>query len=125
MFQKSSLKGCSMNDCIFCKIADKKLPAQILFENERIVAFRDIRPQAPTHILVIPRRHIPTVNDLIPDDAQLIGEMCYVAQQMALGEGIDQSGYRLIMNCNRDAGQEVFHIHLHLLGGRCMGWPPG
>lgn len=114
-----------MNDCIFCKIANKKLPAQILFENERVLAFRDIRPQAPTHILIIPRQHIPTVNDLDAADAPLVGELLRVAQELARAEGIDQSGYRLVLNCNRDSGQEVYHIHLHLLGGRAMRWPPG
>ena len=114
-----------MNNCIFCKIANKELDAQILFENERVLAFRDIRPQAPTHILIIPRRHIPTVNDLDPVDGQLVGELFQVAKILAKSEGIDQSGYRLVMNCNRDSGQEVYHIHLHLLGGRPMAWPPG
>jgi len=114
-----------MSNCIFCDIADEKQSAEILYDNERIVAFRDIRPQAPTHILIIPRRHIPTVNDLIPEDAPLVGEMFQIAQKLAKGEGIDQSGYRLVMNCNRDSGQEVYHIHLHLLGGRPMRWPPG
>jgi len=114
-----------MNDCIFCNIADKTLPAQIVYENERIIAFRDIRPQAPTHILIIPRKHIPTVNDLAPTDISLVGELVQVAQKVAQAEGIDQSGYRLVLNCNQHGGQEVYHIHLHLLGGRPMRWPPG
>lgn len=114
-----------MNDCIFCQIADKNLPAQILFENERVLAFRDIRPQTPTHVLVIPRKHIPTINDLSPADNSLVGELVQVAQSIAKTEGIDQTGYRLVLNCNQHGGQEVYHIHLHLLGGRPMRWPPG
>jgi histidine triad (HIT) family protein len=114
-----------MQNCVFCKIANKKLPAQILFENKRVIAFRDIRPQAPTHVLIIPQRHISTVNDLSTSDALLVGELFLVAQKIARAEQIDQSGYRLVMNCNRDSGQEVYHIHLHLMGGRPMSWPPG
>jgi histidine triad (HIT) family protein len=114
-----------MSDCIFCKIVNKQVPAAIVFENENVLAFRDIRPKAPTHILIIPKRHIPTVNDILPEDGALIGEIFQVAKTIAQQEKIQNNGYRLVMNCNRDGGQEVYHIHLHLLGGRRMNWPPG
>jgi histidine triad (HIT) family protein len=96
-----------------------------VLETDEVLAFRDLEPQAPTHVLVIPKRHISTINDLQPDDAELIGKLYLVAQQVAADEGLSESGYRTVMNCNRDGGQTVFHIHLHLLGGRPMSWPPG
>lgn len=112
-------------DCLFCKIADGKIPADKVFEDDFCIAFRDINPQAPTHILIIPRRHIATINDLEPQDSELIGRILLVAKELAQKEGIAEDGYRTVFNCNRDAGQEVFHIHLHLIGGRKMQWPPG
>ena len=112
-------------DCIFCKIADKKIPAKLVYEDDKVVAFDDINPQAPTHTLIIPREHIATVNDLQPSHNALVGHMFQVAREVAKQKGIAESGYRSVFNCNRDSGQEVFHIHLHVLGGRKMSWPPG
>ena len=114
-----------MSDCLFCKILDGEIPCDKVYENDQVIAFRDVNPQAPTHILVIPRKHISTVNDLTADDKKIVGEMMLAAQQIAKQEGIEEIGYRLIMNCNEGAGQTVFHIHLHILGGRRMNWPPG
>lgn len=112
-------------DCIFCKIAEKKIPAKLVYEDDKVVAFDDINPQAPTHTLIIPREHIPTVNDLHPEHNALVGHMFQVAKEIARIKGIAESGYRSVFNCNRDSGQEVYHIHLHVLGGRKMSWPPG
>ena len=114
-----------MSDCLFCSIAEGDVSAELVFESDSIVAFRDINPQAPTHVLIIPRRHIATINDLESDDEGLIGSLFGVARQIAADEGIAEEGYRVVMNCNEGAGQSVFHIHLHLLGGRPMRWPPG
>jgi len=114
-----------MADCIFCQIIAGDSSGQKVFENERVVALRDLHPQAPAHLLVIPRRHIATLNDLQPGDGELVGEMMLVATQLAAQENLSARGYRLVLNCNRDGGQSVYHIHLHLLGGRYMGWPPG
>ena len=114
-----------MAECLFCRIVKGDLPAQIVHETESVIAFRDLHPQAPTHVLVIPRRHIATLNDLAPDDAPLMGEIALAAQEVARLEGIAERGYRTIMNCNLAGGQTVYHIHLHLLGGRQMTWPPG
>lgn len=114
-----------MTECIFCRIAAGEIPADLVYEDEAVVAFRDLNPQAPTHILIIPRRHIATTNDLTPEDAELVGKLVLVAKQVAAKEGIAEDGYRLVLNCNAGAGQTVFHIHLHLLGGRALGWPPG
>ena len=114
-----------MDDCIFCKIVTGDIPADIVYQNDHVVAFRDLDPQAPTHILVIPRRHIARLNDLQESDADIIGQLVLAAAEIARQEGIAEDGYRTILNCNDDGGQTVFHIHLHLLGGRRMGWPPG
>ncbi len=115
----------SDNDCLFCKILDGEIPADIVHETSTTLAFRDINPQAPTHVLVIPRRHVATINDLGPDDREILGDMYLAAKDIALAEGIAEEGYRAVMNCNAGAGQSVFHIHLHVLGGRGMNWPPG
>ena len=112
-------------DCIFCKIVAKQIPAKLVHEDEEIVAFRDINPVAPTHILIIPREHIETVNDLKPAQAGIVGKLHLVAKQLAVKEGISERGYRLVLNCGPEAGQAVFHLHLHLLGGRKLTWPPG
>jgi len=109
-----------VEDCIFCKIVSKELPADLVFEDDELIAFNDISPQAPVHLLVVPKAHIATVNDLGEDHAGLVGRMVLRAQALAQARGIDESGYRLILNCNADGGQTVFHIHLHLLGGRQM-----
>jgi histidine triad (HIT) family protein len=114
-----------MTDCIFCKIASGDIPGDIVYQDDDVLAFRDLNPQAPTHILVIPRKHIATTNDIQPEDAELVGKMYLAAKQVAKDEGIAEPGYRTVLNCNAGAGQTVFHLHLHLLGGRPMGWPPG
>ncbi len=114
-----------MTDCLFCKMVQGEIKPSTVMATEDLIAFRDIHPQAPTHILVVPRRHISTLNDITPADAGLIGKMVLAAQQIARQEGIAESGYRLVMNCNQGGGQTVFHIHLHLLGRRLMTWPPG
>jgi len=114
-----------MSDCIFCKIANGEIPSEFVYEDDGIVAFRDLNPQAPTHILIIPRRHIATTNDFTEADDALVGRMVRVAKIIAEQEGLAENGYRTVFNCNADGGQAVFHIHLHLLGGRAMGWPPG
>ncbi len=114
-----------MNDCIFCKIASGDIPAKLACQNERVIAFHDLNPQAPHHLLIVPRRHIATLNDLSADEAPLVGEMVDIARQLGEQLGFAQSGYRLVFNCNADGGQSVYHIHLHLLGGRSLRWPPG
>ena len=114
-----------MNDCLFCKIISKEIPSDVVCENDHILAFRDINPQAPTHILIIPKKHISTINDLKPDDSTLIGELFLIAKQLAKIENINISGYRTVFNCNEDGGQTVYHLHLHLIGGKKLGWPPG
>ena len=115
----------SEKDCLFCKIVDGNLAADIVYENDSLIAFRDIGPKAPTHILLIPRRHIATMNDLQESDIAIAGELFTTAARIAADEGLAEDGYRVVMNCNEAAGQSVFHIHLHLLGGRPMSWPPG
>lgn len=115
----------SNSDCLFCKILDGDVPADIIFESETAIAFRDINPKAPTHVIIIPRRHIPTINDISEDDQAIVGSLYSAARTIADAEGIADEGYRVVMNCNAAAGQSVFHIHLHLLGGRTLGWPPG
>lgn len=107
-------------DCIFCNIAAGKIPATILYQDDRVVALRDINPKAPTHILVIPREHIPTIADLKDEQRYLAAHLIFVANELAKKEGVAKSGYRLVVNCGRGGGQEVFHLHLHLLGGRQM-----
>lgn len=112
-------------DCLFCKILAGDIPADIIFESDDALAFRDINPQAPTHVLIIPREHIATINELDAGDEAVVGNLFLVAKQIAKQEGIADAGYRVVMNCNAAAGQTVFHLHLHLLGGRQLGWPPG
>jgi histidine triad (HIT) family protein len=115
----------NVKDCLFCKVAAREIDAKIVAEGDDWVAFRDINPQAPTHVLVIPREHVPTTNDLRPDQEVLVGQLVRAAAEIARAEGIAEEGYRIVLNCNRGAGQSVFHLHLHLLGGRPMRWPPG
>ena len=115
----------SEQDCLFCKIVAGDIPANIVYESESALAFRDINPQAPTHVLVIPRKHISTINDIEEADRELVGDLYMAAKAIAVEEGIDEAGYRAVMNCNEGAGQSVFHIHLHVLGGRGLNWPPG
>jgi histidine triad (HIT) family protein len=112
-------------ECLFCKIVTGEIPAAIVHQDDRLMAIKDINPQAPMHLLVIPRRHLQTLNDLGPEDDELVGEMVRRAAALAAAEGHADRGYRTVFNTNADAGQTVFHIHLHVLGGRKMGWPPG
>ena len=114
-----------MAENLFLKIIEREIPADIVYETEDVLAFRDINPQAPVHILIIPKIHIRTVNDIMTDQAELIGKLYLAAKDIAQEEGLSEEGYRLVMNCNKAAGQVVFHIHLHLLGGRMFAWPPG
>ncbi|MEE4637782.1 MAG: histidine triad nucleotide-binding protein [Wenzhouxiangella sp.] len=114
-----------MSDDLFLKIIDREIPADIVFETEQVLAFRDIDPQAPAHILIIPKRRIATINDLEDGDAELMGLLMLAARDVARAENLENDGYRLVFNCNRHGCQSVFHIHLHLLGGRQMSWPPG
>ena len=114
-----------MSECLFCRVAAHELPAQILYEDEQCVAFRDIHPQAPAHLLVIPRKHIISLNDDLGNDKELLGHLLTIASRMAKEQGVDGSGYRIVINTNREAGQSVFHLHVHVLGGRMLGWPPG
>ena len=111
--------------CLFCKIAAGEIPATLVYQDDTLVAFRDINPQAPLHVLVIPRRHIATLNDLAGGDDALVGSMQRAAAAIAKEHGYAERGFRTVMNCNAEAGQTVFHIHLHLLAGRGLAWPPG
>lgn len=113
------------DDCLFCRILNGDIPADVIYESDSAIAFRDINPKAPTHVLIIPRKHIATINDIGDADERLVGSLYSAAKQIAAQEGFSEEGYRAVMNCNEAAGQTVFHIHLHLLGGRALGWPPG
>ncbi len=112
-----------MTHCLFCKMVSGEIKPDAVFEDDNVLAFRDINPQAPVHILVIPKRHIATLNDL--DDAELSGQLLQTAVNLAKQEGLSEEGYRTVFNCNKHGGQAVYHLHLHLLGGRQMTWPPG
>jgi histidine triad (HIT) family protein len=114
-----------MTGCLFCRIVAGEIPASIVYQDDRIVAFRDINPQAPGHVLVIPKKHVATLNDLSNEDDALVGEMVRRSAAIARDLGYGERGYRTVFNCNAEAGQTVFHIHLHLLGGRKFAWPPG
>ncbi len=114
-----------MEDCIFCKIINKKIPASIIYEDEKIIAFDDIKPQAPVHVLLIPKEHYASLNDVPDGDESILVHLLLKARQIAYDKGIGEDGYRLVLNTGGNSGQEVFHIHLHLLGGRRMTWPPG
>ena len=111
--------------CLFCKFASGAIKPAVVFENDKVLAFKDINPQAPTHVLIIPKRHIATLNDLAASDAALVGELFLAAKEVAKASGLAESGYRIAVNCGAGAGQSVFHVHLHLLGGRRLSWPPG
>jgi len=115
----------SDTSCIFCKIAAREIPAEILRESDRVVAFRDLNPQAPTHILLIPKEHIASLAEITDDHGAMLADIAQAATHLARTEGIDQTGWRLVSNVGPDAGQAVFHLHFHLLGGRSMQWPPG
>lgn len=114
-----------MTDCLFCKMINGEIKADVVYENDQVLAFRDINPQAPVHVLVVPKQHISTINDLDESDASIIGQMFLAAKAIANDLGVAEEGYRTVMNCNAMAGQSVFHIHLHCLAGRAMHWPPG
>jgi histidine triad (HIT) family protein len=114
-----------MSDCIFCKIGAGEIPSDKVFEDDSILAFRDIQPQAPTHIVIIPKRHIETMNDFTEADSGLISDMMLACKRIAAEQGLSENGYRIVINCNSDGGQSVSHIHAHVLGGRRMSWPPG
>src|SRR5262249_40112759 len=113
-----------MADCLFCKFVAREIPTSIVYEDDRVFAFNDINPQGPTHVLIIPKRHIASLNDLTPADDSIVGEVVRRAAAIASDRGLG-GGYRVVFNTNRDAGQTVFHIHLHLIGGRTLTWPPG
>ena len=113
------------NDCLFCKIVEKKIPADIVYESEDIIAFKDIEPKAPIHCLIIPKKHISTINDINGSNSNIIGLMYEAAAQLARTLNVDKDGYRVVMNCNSNGGQTVYHIHLHFLAGRRFSWPPG
>jgi histidine triad (HIT) family protein len=112
-------------DCLFCKIINGEIKADKVYEDDLSVGIRDINPQAPVHVLIIPKKHISTLNEITEENKNLIGHLFLVAKEIARKEGIAERGYRTVINCNRESGQSIFHIHLHLLGGRLMGWPPG
>ena len=114
-----------MEDCLFCRIVSGAIPASIVFQDEEVVAFNDLVPRAPMHVLIVPRRHIASLNELTPEDDGLVGRLVRTAATLAKAHGYGERGYRTVFNCNADAGQTVFHIHLHLLAGRTMTWPPG
>ena len=114
-----------MDQCIFCRIVERTLPARIVFEDDEILAFEDVRPQAPVHILIVPRKHLASLKDATGEDVPLLGRMLMVATQLARERGLETRGYRTVFNTGSGAGQSVFHLHLHLLGGRTFHWPPG
>lgn len=114
-----------MSDCLFCKIVAGEIQPDAVYEDDNVLAFRDINPQAPTHVLIIPKVHISTINDIQPPQAELVGQLYLAAARIAEQEGFAEAGYRAVMNCNEAGGQSVFHIHLHLLGGRQFSWPAG
>jgi histidine triad (HIT) family protein len=114
-----------MTNCLFCRIINREIPASIVYEDDEVIAFNDINPQAPTHVLLVPKQHVPTLNDLDSQHDELVGNLVRRAAAIAESRGISAAGYRTVFNTNGAAGQTVFHIHLHLLGGRPMEWPPG
>ncbi|TAN41179.1 MAG: histidine triad nucleotide-binding protein [Nitrospirae bacterium] len=114
-----------MSDCIFCKIIDKKIPAKMIYEDDMVLAFEDINPQAPVHFLVIPKKHIPTILDVSDSDKDMLIHLFAVVNKLAKEKGVSERGFRIINNCNHESGQTVYHIHFHVLGGRPMAWPPG
>jgi histidine triad (HIT) family protein len=114
-----------MAECLFCKIIAGDIPADTVYESDHVIAFRDINPTAPTHVLVIPREHIASLNDASTEHRDLLGDLLLAAREVAASEGISENGYRLVVNTMKGAGQEVFHIHVHVIGGRRLGWPPG
>ena len=114
-----------MIDCTFCRIIAKQMPGEFIYEDDEIVAFKDINPQAPVHFLVVPRKHISSILDIQPEDTDLLGELLLVAKNLALETGLSEKGFRLVVNTGHNAGQNIYHIHVHVMGGRQMTWPPG
>ncbi|OBR95769.1 MULTISPECIES: histidine triad nucleotide-binding protein [Clostridium] len=114
-----------MEDCIFCKIIKGEIPSEKIYEDDMVLSFKDIEPAAPVHVLIIPKKHIGSINDLTEDDSKIIAHVYLVAKQIAAKLGIDEKGYRIVTNCGEEAGQTVHHVHFHLLGGRSFAWPPG
>ncbi|MGB3861323.1 MAG: histidine triad nucleotide-binding protein [Candidatus Aminicenantaceae bacterium] len=114
-----------MDECIFCKIVNKEIPAKVVYEDDKIIVFDDINPQAPVHVLLIPKEHYTSLNDISEENKDLLGHILFKARQVAQEKGVKESGYRIVLNTARDSGQDVFHIHFHVLGGRRMTWPPG
>jgi histidine triad (HIT) family protein len=114
-----------MTDCLFCKIRDGQIPANLTYRDEEVIAFKDVNPRAPFHQLVVPTRHVPSLSTAVPDDAALFGRLMLTGAQLARDAGYGDSGFRVVMNAGRDAGQTVFHVHLHVLAGRVLAWPPG
>lgn len=112
-------------NCLFCQLIEGSIPSEPCYQDDKVFVFHDLHPRAPTHMLIVPKKHIATVNDVTPEDAALLGHMVLTAKQLAQAEGFAEQGFRLVMNCNSWGGQTVFHLHLHLLGGRTMDWPPG
>jgi len=112
-------------DCLFCKIIDREIPADIVYEDDAVLAFNDINPQAPTHMLIVPKQHIATLNDIQEADLALVGRLQFTAAKLATEQGFAEQGYRVVMNCNEQGGQTVYHIHMHLMGGRAFTWPAG
>ena len=115
----------SDTDCLFCKFVSGELETNVVHNDEHVLAFRDINPQAPTHALIVPRQHVATINDIQPEHKEVVGALFVAAREIAASEGFADDGYRVVMNCNDAAGQTVFHLHLHILGGRRLSWPPG
>lgn len=114
-----------MQECLFCKIVNREIPGDIVYEDDQVLAFNDIAPQAPTHILIIPKAHIATLNDMEEEQQALVGRLSFIAAQLAEERGFAEAGYRVVMNCNDQGGQTVYHIHMHLMGGRHFTWPAG
>lgn len=125
MWNINYLGGEVMEDCIFCKIISGEIPCDKIYEDDMVLSFRDINPGAPCHFLIIPKKHLESLNDISEEDSKIIAHIFIVAKQLAVQNGIDQSGYRIVSNCGVDAGQSVQHVHFHVLGGRNLAWPPG
>jgi histidine triad (HIT) family protein len=125
MTRNENAKGIMMSDCLFCGIVEGRVPGDVVYRDESVVAFRDLRPQAPVHVLIVPRKHVATISDLEGNDQAVVNQIFVVIAKLAREQGIAESGFRVVINSGADAGQSVFHLHFHLLGGRHLSWPPG